>query len=451
MPMPSSQPTTTDRYLDPDSATARLYTEASALIPGGTSRLHYVFQPYPIFAQAGAGCRLTDADGEERIDCLNNMTALIHGHADPDVTAALIEQVRRGVSFSEPSAPEAALARLLVDRVPSVERVHFRSSGTEAVMMAVKLARAFTGRDLIAKFEGHYHGYYDYVQMSVLSSAANWGDPHAPRTVPSSGGLTRSAADDVLTLPFNDFDGVERLLDRHGGRVGALLVEPLSNRSAMAGPAPGFFAFLRDITRQHGIVLIFDEVIAFRLGPDGAQGRFGGSPDLTTFGKIIGGGLPIGAIGGRADIMRLLDPASGGGLPQVFSGGTYSGNPLSATGGIATLAKLTSAEFARLDAMGRRMRDGVNAIFRSAGEKAQATGEGSLFQIVPTDQPIDAYRSIPRDAAANAWLDRMHRGLLRAGVIISSRGLGCLSTPMGEVEVDQCLAAFEQAVAGLND
>jgi glutamate-1-semialdehyde 2,1-aminomutase len=437
----------TTRFLDPHCATARLHAQASELIPGATSRLHYHFKPYPIYARSGQGCRLTDIDGDERIDCLNNMTALIHGHADPQVSAAIIDQVQRGVSFSEPSEPEVALARLMCERVPSVERMHFRSSGTEAVMMAVKLARAFTGRNAIAKFEGAYHGYYDYVQMSFASTPANWGPAQAPRSVPSSGGLSSGVSDEVLVLPFNDRAGVERLLEQHGKGLAALLFEPLSNRAGMVLPEPGFLDFLHRIAREYGIVLIFDEVIAFRLGQAGAQGRYGGKPDLTAFGKIIGGGLPIGAVGGRADIMAQLDPASTG--ARVISGGTYSGNPLSAVAGVATLKKLTPSMHTRLDAMGQRMRDGLNAIFRAAGQRAQATGDGSLFQIVPTDRPLRSYRDVPQDAAAFAWLDRLHLALLSSGVIISHRGLSCVSSPMGEAEVDEVLGAFERVVDGL--
>lgn len=439
----------TTRFLEPASATARLHAQARELIPGATSRLHYHFKPYPIVARSGTGCRLIDVDGDERVDCLNNMTALIHGHADAAVHAAIVEQAQRGVSFSEPAEPELALARLLHERVPSVQQVHFRSSGTEAVMMAVKLARAFTGRNRIAKFEGAYHGYYDYVQMSFSSAPANWGAAEAPRSVPSSAGLSSAVGDEVLVLPFNDRDGVERLLAQHGQGLAALLFEPLSNRAGMVLPQPGFLDFLHEITRHHGIVLIFDEVIAFRLGQAGAQGRYGGKPDLTAFGKIIGGGLPIGAIGGRADIMALLDPAFAG--PRVISGGTYSGNPLSAAAGLATLNKLTPAMHARLDAMGQRMRDGLNRIFRATGQQAQASGDGSLFQIVPTDRPLTNYRDVPQDAKAFAWLDQLHLGLLKSGVIISHRGLSCVSSPMGEAEVDAVLAAFERVLSGRSD
>lgn len=444
-----NEPRTLTRYLDPDSATARLHAQASELIPRGTSRLHYLFAPYPIYASHGAGCRLTDVDGDERIDCLNNMTALIHGHCDADVNAAVIAQLERGMSFSEPSPPEVALASAIIDRVPSIERIHFRSSGTEAVMMAIKLARAFTGRRAIAKFEGAYHGYYDYVQMGVGSTPADWGPSDAPRTVPSSGGISTTVPGEVVVLPFNDPHGVERLLEQHGHEIAALLVEPLSNRSGMVLPASGFYDFLRDVTRRHGIVLVFDEVIAFRVGPDGAQGRYGGLPDLTTFGKIIGGGIPIGAVGGRAEIPEMLDASAKGG--KVISGGTYSGNPLSASAGIATLAKLTPEAFARLEHLGDRLRSGVNAIFARAGVRARATGDASLFQIVPTDRPIENYRSVPTDAASNDWLARFHRELIASGVIVSQRGLGCLSTPMDETTIEECLGAFERACARMRD
>ena len=434
-------------FLAPDSATARLYAEASRYLPGGTSRLHYYHHPYPIYARSGRGCLVTDVDGVERLDFLNNMTALIHGHAHPAVNAAIADQLQRGTAFSEPAEQEVALARLLVERVASVEQVHFRNSGTEAVMMAIKLARAFTGRSRIAKFEGFYHGYYDYVQVSFSSSPANWGDAAAPASVASSGGLASGVEDEVLVLPFNDQPGVERLLARHGQELAALLVEPLSNRAGLPLPAPGFYEFLRQITRTYGIVLIFDEVISFRIAPGGAQGAYGGEPDLTAFGKIIGGGLPVGAVGGRRDIMGLLDPSQG--APTVISGGTYSGNPLTAVAGLAAMELMTPAEYERLAALGRRLREGATAVFQAARQPGQATGAGSLFQLVLSDQPMVNYRSLPRDATTTQRMQQLHLNLLDEGVILSSRGLGCLSTPMGEAEIDAFLAALERALARL--
>src|SRR5258708_25471067 len=225
-------------FLSANSATARLYEEACRYIPGGTSRLHYYFRPYPIYARSGDGCYLTDVEGVRRMDLLNNMTALIHGHRNPGVTQAVIDQLQLGTAFSEPAEPEVRLARLLVDRVPSLEKIRFANSGTEAVMMSVKLARAFTGRSRIAKFEGFYHGYYDYVQVSYSSGPTNWGAPTAPASLANSGGLAASVEEEVLVLPFNDRAAVEQLFERHGASIAALLMDPLSNRAGFPRPEP---------------------------------------------------------------------------------------------------------------------------------------------------------------------------------------------------------------------
>jgi glutamate-1-semialdehyde 2,1-aminomutase len=436
-----------NRFLESDSTTAQLHKSASDVIPGGTSRIHYHFQPYPIYARSGQGCVLTDAEGVPRLDFLNNMTSLIHGHGHPAVKRAVIEQLERGTAFSEPSEGEVGLAKLMVDRVPSVERIRFSNSGTEAVMFAVKLARAFTGRSKIAKFEGHYHGYYDYVQVSFNSSLGNWGELDEPASVPSSGGLADDVPGQVLTLPFNDPGRVERLLERHGSQIAGLIVDPLANRTGFPRPAEGFMAFLREVTRKHGIVLIFDEVIAFRLGHGGAQAKYGGDPDLTTFGKIMGGGLPVGAVGGRAEVMKLLDPSDG--APRVISGGTFSGNPLTMAAGLAAMEAMTPAEYERLDRLGERLRGESNAIFDRAGVPGQLTGDGSLFRIMLTREPIVDYRSALRNALPAAKMAQLHKALLDEGVIISNSGLGCLSTPMGNAEVDAFLGAMERAVGEL--
>ncbi|HEV8638741.1 MAG TPA: aspartate aminotransferase family protein [Chloroflexota bacterium] len=434
-------------FLDPGSTTARAHAAASEVIPGGTSRLHYHFAPYPIRARRGEGCHLVDAEGVRRLDFLNNMTALIHGHGHPAVKRAILEQLDRGTAFSEPTDEEVGLARLIAERVASVERIRFANSGTEAVMFAVKLARAFTGRSRIAKFEGFYHGYYDYVQVSFNSTPANWGDPAAPASTPSSGGLADDVLGQVLTLPYNDRPGVERLLEQHGRSLAAVIVDPLSNRAGFPPPADGFLPFLREIARSYGVVLVYDEVISFRLGRGGAQGKYGGDPDLTTFGKVIGGGLPVGAVGGRAEVMALLDPS--GGAPRVISGGTFSGNPLTMAAGLAAVEAMTSDEFARLDRLGERLRGGANALFREAGVPGQLTGDGSLFRILLTDEPIVDYRSSVRRAAPAARMAKLHRELLDEGVVISITGLGCLSTPMADPEVDAFLGALERALARL--
>jgi glutamate-1-semialdehyde 2,1-aminomutase len=434
-------------FLDPSSETGRLYAEASKYIPGGTSRIHYYFRPYPIYAQSGEGCHLTDVEGTQRLDFLNNMTALIHGHGNPAIKKALFEQIERGTAFSEPSEPEARLARLMIERVKSLEKIRFSNSGTEAVMMAIKLARAYTGRSRIAKFEGFYHGYYDYVQVSFSSTPANWGPSEAPASTPSSGGLADTVLGDVLVMPFNDQKAVERLLERHGQSIAALVLDPLSNKGGFPLPAEGFFKFLREITRSYGILTIYDEVISFRVDSGGAQGKYGGDPDLTTFGKIMGGGLPVGAVGGKAEVMDLLDPSQGS--PRVISGGTASANPLTMAAGLAAMEQMTPPVYARINRLGDLLRKKSNEVFAAAGEPAQLTGEGSLFRLLMTDEPITDYRTSIRKAAPQERFNRLHRNLLDEGVIISKEGLACLSTPMGEVEVDQFVKALERAVAKL--
>jgi glutamate-1-semialdehyde 2,1-aminomutase len=436
-------------FLDAASATARLHEAASELIPGGTSRIHYHFRPRPIYARSGQGCQLTDAEGVARLDLLNNMTSLIHGHGNPAVKRAIVDQLERGTAFSEPAEEELGLARLMAERVATVEQIRFANSGTEAVMYALKLARAFTGRSRIAKFEGFYHGYYDYVQVSFNSAPANWGDAAEPASTPSSGGLADDVLGQVLTLPYNDREAVERLLERHGRELAALIVDPLSNRAGFPAPADGFLAFLREATRQHGIVLIYDEVISFRVAHGGAQGKYGGDPDLTTFGKIMGGGLPVGAVGGRRAVMELLDPTSG--APRVISGGTFSANPLTMAAGQAAMEQMTPEVYARLDALGQRLRREGTAIFARAGVPGQLTGDGSLFRILLTDRPVVDYRSSVDGTLPAAKMGQLHRALLDEGAIISNTGLGCLSTPMGEAEVDRFLGGLERAVAALRD
>ena len=434
-------------FLNPNSSTERLHAEASKYIPGGTSRIHYYFRPYPIYAQSGEGCYLTDVEGTRRLDFLNNMTALIHGHGNPAIKKALFEQIERGTAFSEPSEPEVHLARLMVERVKSLEKVRFSNSGTEAVMMAVKLARAFTGRSRIAKFEGFYHGYYDYVQVSFSSTPVNWGPPEAPASTPSSGGLADSVLGDVLVMPFNDQKAVERLLERHGKSIAALILDPLSNKGGFPLPAEGFFKFLREITRAYGILTIYDEVISFRVESGGAQAKYGGDPDLTTFGKIMGGGLPVGAVGGKAEVMDLLDPSQGS--PKVISGGTASANPLTMAAGLAAMEQMTPPVYARINRLGDLMRKRANEVFAAAGEPGQLAGDGSLFRLMMTAEPIVDYRTSIRGAAPQERFTRLHLNLLNEGIIISKEGLGCLSTPMGEEEVDRFVKALERAVAKL--
>jgi glutamate-1-semialdehyde 2,1-aminomutase len=437
---------TTKRFQDPDSASARLYARARQVIPGGTSKANMPVRPHPCYVAYGAGCRVTDVDGVERLDAINNFTALLHGHGYPPVVEAVTRQVSRGTAFAASTPEEVALAELLVGRVPALERIRFGNSGTEAVMMAIKAARAYTGRDRIAKFEGAYHGYYDDVQVSFNSTPANWGPDDAPASTPSSGGIPKHRVLETLVLPWNDRDTCEQLLHAHRNEIAAVLVDPLSNRMGFIPPAEGFLAFLRDLTRTHGILLIFDEVISFRVSYAGASGRYGGDPDLIAFGKIIGGGFPIGATGGTAAVMEVFDPGTRG--PRIASGGTFSANPVSMAAGLAAMTPMDEQAFEALNARGARARARLTEVFRRSGVRGQVTGDGSLFRLLLTDRPLTSYRDAA-DAEAEARTARLFGHLLDAGVLVNTNGLGCLSTPMTEAEVEQLAAALEQALARL--
>jgi glutamate-1-semialdehyde 2,1-aminomutase len=430
------------RFDDPGSASARLFERARRVIPGGTSKANQDVRPHPFYLTEGRGCRVTDADGVERLDALNNFTALIHGHAFPPIVEAVTRRLARGSAFSASSPDEIALAELLVDRVPGLERVRFGNSGTEAVMMAIKAARSYTGRDRIAKFEGAYHGYYDDVQVSFSSRPDDWGPDDAPASVPSSGGIPKHRVLETLVLPWNDRDACEQLVGRHRTELAAVLVDPLSNRMGFIPPADGFLAFLRQLTRAHGILLIYDEVISFRVGYRGAQGRYGGDPDLTALGKIMGGGFPVGATGGRAEVMEVFDPGTRG--PRIASGGTFSANPVSMTAGLAAMEAMTPAEFDRLDALGARLRARVGDALRTAGVPGQITGAGSLFRLLFTGRPLLSYRDV--DQRAEARMEPFFHALLDAGVLLHTTGLGCLSTPMGDAEIEELAGAVERAL-----
>jgi glutamate-1-semialdehyde 2,1-aminomutase len=435
-----------NRFLDAASASARLYERARRVIPGGTSKANMHVRPHPCYIAYGAGCRVTDVDGVERLDAINNFTALIHGHGFPPIVEAVTRQVARGTAFAASTPEEVALAELLVARVPALERIRFGNSGTEAVMMAIKAARAYTGRDRIAKFEGAYHGYYDDVQVSFNSQAPDWGPDDAPASLPSSGGIPKHRVLETLVLPWNDRDAVEKLLTVHRNELAAVIVDPLSNRMGFVPPAPGFLAFLRALTRTHGILLIYDEVISFRVGYTGASGRYGGEPDLIAFGKIIGGGFPIGATGGTADVMEVFDPGTRG--PRIASGGTFSANPVSMAAGLAAMAPLAEGAFDRLNALGERSRARFGEVFRASGVPGQVTGDGSLFRLLLTARPLRSYRDVA-DPAAEARGQQLFLHLLDAGVLVNTNGLGCLSTPMGEREVEEMAGALDRALVRL--
>ena len=437
--------------LEPTMGSAELYQRACRVMPGGNTRTTLFVSPHPRYAARGSGCRIVDVDGVERIDAINNFTAMIHGYGHPDVTAAVMSQLALGTCFGMPTESEIALAELLVDRLPGVERIRFANSGTEAVMTAIKAARAFTGRPAIAKCEGAYHGTYDFAEVSEGTSPTNWGEIDAPQSVPTSKGTPDGVLSDVVVVPFNDTLRAEAILRRNANRLAGILVDPMPNRAGLMPANPDFLNMLRRVADDIGCLLILDEVITFRLGYTGAQGRFGVRPDLTCLGKIIGGGFPVGAIGGRADVMAVFDPSKG--KPAVPHGGTFSANPMTMVAGLASMQALTLEAFVHLEILGARLQTGLSEVMESRQVGGQVTGLGSLRRIHFTRDSIHDYRSIYMDDKQAQYLKAMHRGMMDAGVLIAPTGLMALSTVMSTADIDQIIDAFDCGIAiaeGLN-
>ena len=433
-----------EQYLDRNRRSQELGDRARAVLPGGVTRTSVYFDPYPPYIERGEGCRVTDVDGNERIDFSNNYTALVLGHCHPGVAAAVHAQVARGSAFAAPTRHEIALAQAIAERVPSIERIRFASSGTEAVMFALRLARAFTGRPKIAKAEGGFHGTSEYASISIGPDIAKAGPSDAPASVAATRGITDRVVDEVVVFPFNNAEAAEAVINRHRHALAAVIVEPVLGSSGMIPARREFLERLREVTARHGILLILDEIITLRLAPGGAQSLYGVSPDLTVAGKIIGGGYPVAAFGGRAEIMALLDPA--GGRPPIPQSGTYNGNPVGMVAGSATLAELTPAVYDRLNAMGEDLRARLRALFRHKGVGAQVTGTGSLLNLHFTDLEVTDFRTMRTGDAGK--LRQVFLGLLNEGIFLAPRGMVCLSTPMGEPEIGAFVRATERALEG---
>jgi glutamate-1-semialdehyde 2,1-aminomutase len=429
-------------YLAKTTRSRALHEEACAVMPGGNSRTTTFFDPYPFYLQRGQGAHVWDADGTDRVDFNGNYTSLILGHAPPDVVKAVQEAAALGVSFPGPTEHEVRLAEALTRRMPSLETVRFANSGTEATMNAVRAARAFTGRAKIAKFEGAFHGTHDGVMVSVTPDPQAAGGRKKPKPIASSAGIPATVLKHTVVLPWNDADACEQILGKEATNLAAVLVDPLLGIGGILPPAPGFLERLRTVTERHGIVLVFDEVISFRIAWGGAQERFGVRPDLTTLGKIIGGGLPVGAFGGRGDIMAAFDPRRGG--ARISQGGTFNANPVTMAAGLATLNALTPEAFARLDALGDRLRGGVARLLEATRRRGQVTGLGSLFCLHWTSARLTDYRSTrPKDAQMPL---RVFLGLLNEGIILSQRGMGACSLAMAEEDVDRFVNALARVI-----
>ena len=432
------------RYREKSAQSLVLHQRAGNRLPGGDTRSATHFSPYPLYMQHGRGCRLTDLDGNHYLDLLNNYSSLVHGHAHPRVMESTRQELERGTVFGAPSEMQILHAEHLCSRVSTLDQLRYCNSGTEATMFALRAARAFSGRERVIKIDGGYHGTHDYVEVSVHASA----DPermHQPRL--NSRGVPRSVLSEVDVVPFNSLDAVEEILKRNQEQTAALIVEPMLGAGGVVTPARGYLKGLRELTQHYGVLLIFDEVISFRMHHGGMQEMEGLRPDLTAFGKIIGGGLAVGAFGGRQEIMKLFDPDQ----PESIShSGTFNGNHLTMAAGLTTLELYDPDEIERLNGMGKKIRDGISEAFSRKGFRAQATGIGSVIGLHWTEDEIMNAGDVVRAQEQCGQLPKLlHLELINRGIFSSSRGLLILSTPMAEAEVEQVLTTFDETLETL--
>jgi glutamate-1-semialdehyde 2,1-aminomutase len=433
-------------YRSSSPRSAALHEAARRVMPGGDTRTVAFHAPYPLAIAEGRGCRIQDVDGRTYVDLLNNYTSLIHGHGHPAIVAAVSERLPYGTAFPAPNEAQTRLAEILVDRVASVDMVRFCNSGSEAVMNSIRAARAFTGRDLIVKMEGGYHGTYDDVEVSVHPDPrdAASGPDHAPNGVLGTRGVPGNTTDNVLVTPLNDIDAVERLFQERGAEIAAIIVEPVMGSAGMLPADRAFLESLRVLTLEHDALLIFDEVMSFRLEPGGVQQHYRVRPDLTTFAKIIGGGFPVGGFGGRASVMEQFDPLR---PAPLWQSGTFNGNLITMVAGVAAMEAYTPAEVARINALGERLRNGLRTALQDAGVPAAVTGYGSFAGVHLGRPAVRTYRDV---ALVDKGLARLlHLALLLEGVYVAPRLMMCISTAMDDATIDEVLAGFQRAIGSI--
>lgn len=429
------------KYPNPDSKSAATFARAQAVLTEGGSRSTIRIAPYSIYVREAHGKYVTDVDGNKLFDLNNNYASMIHGHAHPDIVEAAMRQASRGTGFSFGSEAELALAELLCARSPNFDKIRFMNSGTEAVMKAIKAARAYTGRPKIAKCENSYHGSYDFAEVSlgVEPTDLAGGDPVAQAYAQ---GTPQGVLDDVVVIPFNEPEIARRILDKNAAELAAVMIDPIGQGLARIPPTDEFLAMIEQFCEQQDVLYIADEVIAFRAGWSGLQGVRNLKPHLTTLGKIIGGGFPVGAVVGNADVMSVFETDDG--KARLPHGGTYNANPVSMAAGFKAMDMLTPDAFARLNSLGDGFRKGVREVFEISDTDGEVEGQYSIFSMTLSDPALG-------DATARGHVYRsagLHRYMVQNGYWMTPGMVGILSTVMDTADI----APFcETLLAGIRE
>lgn len=440
------------------AGSAALHEEAADYLPGGVTANIKYFEPYPIAMESAIGARMKDVDGNEYIDYNLCYGALMLGHGDPRVKKAILEQLSRmGTTvLGTPHRLEVEMARTLVDLYPGIDTVRFTNSGLEATLLAIRLAMAWTGRPKLAKFEGHYHGGYDQVLISVNPNRRN--PDELPSVHPDSRGIPDYYLNNTVVLPFNDLDGTEEIFRRHGHELAAVIIEPV--QGGFIPPKMEFLKGLRELTRAYGVLLVFDEVkTGFRVGLSGAQGRYGVVPDLTALGKVLGGGFPVGAVGGRKEIMNLCAPSprsadilsvgsqgkERSGSDTLFHSGTYNGHPTVLAAGLATIEVLRRpGVYADVEKAANTLRAGMEEILKKFGIPGQTVGVGSIFNLVLGERPVNQVQDLLRSELS--LRRKLDYALLEQGIYVKPLNRFSLSTAHTPNVIDETLDRFERGV-----
>jgi len=412
-----------------------IYKQACKVLPGGVSRNTVFHKPHPYYVAKASGCYVTDIDGIQRIDFANNMASLIHGHANPQIVDAVTEQLRKGTAYTMATEAEVAFAQLLCDRVPSFDKIRFMNSGTEAVMAMIKASRAYTGRAKIAKAEGAYHGTYDFAEISQTANPSNWGDVNKPNSVPLANGTPQGVLDDVVIFPFNDIERAISILDQNAENIACVLIDPVPHRVGLIHANTDFIEAMYKWTRKNGALLVFDEVVTLRVNYSGAQDNYSVKPDLTALGKMIGGGFPVGALAGRAEIMKVLDPSES---KLLFPhSGTFSANPITMIAGRVAMELFDEEAVLKLNALTQKAINQIKEAIKLVDIPISISGAGSMFRIHLTATPPITYREAFQTKEKSVLIKKLLDYLFINEKIMMVNTCTCMfSTAITQKEVD---------------